>query len=93
MAFGWKTAGAVLGAMALMGVAIAAALLRSAPGPAILIATLAVAAAVSSRQALRRAKARRDESHARLDEAWRVVAAEVGELQREGPGAPERAAE
>jgi hypothetical protein len=77
MAVGWMAAAAVLGAIAVMGLGLAALVWLASHAAALVVGVVAGAAGALAWSSRRRAKARGSESRAALDQAWEVAAGEV----------------
>jgi hypothetical protein len=77
MALGWTAGAAVLGACAVMGLALASLLWLASHAAALVLAAVAVAAALLALAGLRRARQRGAEASDRLEQAWGLVAAEA----------------
>jgi type IV secretory pathway TrbD component len=77
MALGWTAAAFVLGAVGMMAAGVGLLVWMASHGAAIVVGAIALAAFVATMGSLRRARTRRVEARAQLDEAWDHVAAEV----------------
>jgi len=77
MAVGWTAAAVVLGAIAAMGLGLAALVWLASHGAGIVLGVVAGVAGALAWSSRRRAKARAAESRAALDQAWEIAAGEV----------------
>ncbi|MGH7298469.1 MAG: hypothetical protein ACRELB_26245, partial [Polyangiaceae bacterium] len=70
MALGWTAAAFVLGAIGMMAAGVGLLVWFASHGAAIVLAAIAAAAFVATTASLRRARGRRAEARAELDQAW-----------------------